>query len=367
MTDDRYRDKRDPYFQPEPDLRPDDQYPPRGHHDDPDHRSTERYSRPETDPRYSDDRRPQRDYPLQPHSTDPRYRPALSRAPTDGSRHRPASGGGRRDMPDNSRSGQREVTYPVTFHGKTSEYFKIWIVNVFLTIITLYIYSAWAKVRTKRYFYGNTSIDGSTFEYHATGKQLVVGRLIAAVLVITYTAFQGINAKLSLAALAIIVLMFPWAMWRSLKFNARASSFRNIRFGFDGNATPPYFNLFLIPFSILAVIFAASYFLGNQLDIFNLEKLGAQSPDNTQFIFGAFLLFMLAAVVLIIPLLHKNLIWYSHIFTQQSSLRHSKVQSWYQNRKSLRNTPCYYFTKSDRAGIGWRCYFRCNQVNSLTD
>ena len=41
------------------------------------------------------------------------------------------------------------------FRGKTGEFFGIWIVNVFLTIITLGIYSAWAKVRTNRYFYGN--------------------------------------------------------------------------------------------------------------------------------------------------------------------------------------------------------------------
>ena len=42
--------------------------------------------------------------------------------------------------------------YQVEFHGSGSEYFKIWIVNVFLTIITVYVFSAWAKVRTKRYF-----------------------------------------------------------------------------------------------------------------------------------------------------------------------------------------------------------------------
>lgn len=331
MTDDRYRDnyrdnyrdKQDPYFHSEPDSRPDDKDPRRDQRDDPYRSPDEHSSRPDTDQRYSDDRRRQRDYPPQTnrstHSTDPRYRPAPSRGPTDGSRQthkpelRPVHGRGRDSYRgDNDRPPAGEVTYPVKFHGKTSEYFKIWIVNVFLTIITLYIYSAWAKVRTKRYFYGNTSIDGSTFEYHATGKQLVIGRLIAAVLVITYTVFQGINATLSLAALAVIVVMFPWAMWRSLKFNARASSFRNIRFGFDGNAAPPYFNLFLVPILFLALLAAASYFLNSQLDIINLDNLSAPSPDNIRIIGGTLLLVIFIAVVLIIPLLHKNLIWYSH-------------------------------------------------------
>ncbi len=38
------------------------------------------------------------------------------------------------------------------FTGEGSEYFRIWIVNVFLSVITLGIYSAWAKVRRMRYF-----------------------------------------------------------------------------------------------------------------------------------------------------------------------------------------------------------------------
>jgi len=38
------------------------------------------------------------------------------------------------------------------FTGKGGEYFRIWIVNICLTILTLGIYSAWATVRTRRYF-----------------------------------------------------------------------------------------------------------------------------------------------------------------------------------------------------------------------
>ncbi len=45
------------------------------------------------------------------------------------------------------------------FTGKASEYFKIWIVNGLLTVLTLGIYSAWAKVRTNRYMYGNLYLD----------------------------------------------------------------------------------------------------------------------------------------------------------------------------------------------------------------
>lgn len=44
---------------------------------------------------------------------------------------------------------------PFRFTGNGREYFRIWIVNTLLTILTLGIYSAWAKVRKKRYIYGN--------------------------------------------------------------------------------------------------------------------------------------------------------------------------------------------------------------------
>jgi Zn-dependent protease with chaperone function len=63
---------------------------------------------------------------------------------------------------------------PFEFRGRAGEYFGIWIVNVLLSIITLGIYSAWAKVRRLRYFYGNTWLDGHNFEYHADFDALAI-------------------------------------------------------------------------------------------------------------------------------------------------------------------------------------------------
>jgi len=205
------------------------------------------------------------------------------------------------------------VTYPVEFHGKTSEYFKIWIVNIFLTIITFYIYSAWAKVRTKRYFYGNTTIDGSSFEYHAKGSQLLIGRMIAAVLLIIYIVGESISVAISLTALGLFVVFLPWAIWRSLRFNAKASSFRNIRFGFRGTSSPPYVNLFLIPLFLLVLLGATAYAVtthyGVEISFDGLRALPEQAVEN---IIAGVLILILAVIIFVIPLLHKNLISYSH-------------------------------------------------------
>ncbi|MBT9430766.1 DUF898 family protein, partial [Candidatus Symbiopectobacterium endolongispinus] len=79
-------------------------------------------------------------------------------------------------MSDNISQGNGK--HAVVFHGKSGEYFLIWLVNALLTTITLGIYSAWATVRTCRYFYGNTEINGDRFDYHAEPIQILKGRII---------------------------------------------------------------------------------------------------------------------------------------------------------------------------------------------
>ncbi|HXI78282.1 MAG TPA: DUF898 family protein, partial [Steroidobacteraceae bacterium] len=62
------------------------------------------------------------------------------------------------------------------FTGSGAEYFGIWIVNLLLTIVTLGIYSAWAKVRRLQYFYRNTEIAGSSFVFHGSPVRILIGR-----------------------------------------------------------------------------------------------------------------------------------------------------------------------------------------------
>jgi uncharacterized membrane protein YjgN (DUF898 family) len=86
---------------------------------------------------------------------------------------------GSRNMDEANFSLNEAEDLPIEFAGSGWEFFKIWIVNQILSILTLGIYSAWAKVRTNRYFYGNTRLGGSGFEYHAKPITILKGRLIA--------------------------------------------------------------------------------------------------------------------------------------------------------------------------------------------
>ncbi|HTP61526.1 MAG TPA: YjgN family protein [Burkholderiales bacterium] len=131
------------------------------------------------------------------------------------------------------RTGAPEVA--LQFTGKAGEYFKIWIVNLCLGIVTLGIYSAWAKVRRKRYFYGSTLLDGSAFEYIGNPVAILKGRLIVVTAVAIYSLSKQVHYAIGLALFAAIVLALPWVIQRALQFNARNSTHRNIRFGFRGS------------------------------------------------------------------------------------------------------------------------------------
>lgn len=132
-----------------------------------------------------------------------------------------------------ARGGIRDL--PVAFHGNAQEYFGIWIVNILLSIVTLGVWSAWAKVRTKRYFYGNTVIDTHAFEYHATGYQIFKGRLIAFLVFVALSVADAFTPLVAWALWLVVFAAVPWIINRSLRFNARVTSWRNVRFDFTGS------------------------------------------------------------------------------------------------------------------------------------
>ncbi len=142
------------------------------------------------------------------------------------------------------------------FEGSGLEYFKIWIVNILLIIVTLGMYYPWAKVRTNRYFYANSTLEGRNFEYHATGKQLFIGYLISMVLFIAYSAMSKTMPIGSLLLLVAFFLALPWIIWRSMRFRMRMSSYSNVRFGFVGTVGQAYINYLLFP-----LIFMLAYAL----------------------------------------------------------------------------------------------------------
>ncbi|MFB9215584.1 YjgN family protein [Vibrio sinaloensis] len=149
-------------------------------------------------------------------------------------------------------------THPVTFSGKGGEFFGIWIVNVLLSIVTLGIYSAWAKVRTKRYFYGNTHIAGDNFEYHAKPMQILKGRLVALVVVMVWLVANQFFPEVSFALILVFYVALPWLLWSNARFDAAMTSYRNVHFSFNAALKQAY--LSLLGRGVGALLITLTYF-----------------------------------------------------------------------------------------------------------
>jgi len=126
------------------------------------------------------------------------------------------------------------------FHGSGQEYFRIWIVNLVLSIITLGLYVPWARVRTRRYFYENTTLFDAPFAYLAEGRQIFFGYLIIGVLYLTYSLSSSFLPLLAVLIGLIGLVSFPWLIYKGLRFKAANSAYRNVPFSFAGTCQEAY-------------------------------------------------------------------------------------------------------------------------------
>ncbi len=106
----------------------------------------------------------------------------------------------------------------------------------------------WAKVRTERYFYGNTRFGGSPFEYLAQPIAIFKGRLIA----YTVAIALGLCAHFQLWVVYVplilaVVALLPWLIQRTLRFRARYSAWRGLRFRFVDGVYEAYVNFMFRP------------------------------------------------------------------------------------------------------------------------
>jgi uncharacterized membrane protein YjgN (DUF898 family) len=145
------------------------------------------------------------------------------------------------DQVGSSRSGQQRLG--VEFTGSGSEYFRIWLVNLFLTIITLSLYHPFAKARKLAYFHANTLVGGQPLGFHGNPWKMLRGHLLILLFALAY----GLSSRYSTttAALAIICFALLWpALWRaSLQFRLGNTSWRGLRFGFDGSLGGAYLSM----------------------------------------------------------------------------------------------------------------------------
>lgn len=144
------------------------------------------------------------------------------------------------------------------FRGSAAEYFRIWVVNLLFTLLTLGIYSAWAKVRKKRYLYGCTRLDGDAFNYFASARAILKGRILAVAVFFAYALATELYPPSVWGFLGAGLALAPLILVRALRFNARMSAWRGLRFDFPARvreAVPLYLGMPLLVVATLGLAF----------------------------------------------------------------------------------------------------------------
>jgi uncharacterized membrane protein YjgN (DUF898 family) len=151
------------------------------------------------------------------------------------------------------------------FTGSGSEYFRIWIVNLILSVVTFGIYSAWAKVRRLEYFYRNTRVAGASFDYHGRPLAILKGRIVAFLLFAGYTAAGAYSPVTGLLAFVVMAGVMPFLINRSLRFRLHNSSYRGLRFQFSGTTGQAYWVFLALPILSMFTLMALGPLWHHQL------------------------------------------------------------------------------------------------------
>jgi uncharacterized membrane protein YjgN (DUF898 family) len=182
---------------------------------------------------------------------------------------------------------------PITFQGSGSEYFRIWAVNLLLTLVTLGLYYPWAKARRLRYFYGNTFIGEHALDFHGDPKLMLRGFLVAVAMVVAYSIAGKVSVLAGVLAFFAVAAAWPALFLASQRFRLANTSWRGLRFRFDGRLAGAY--LAVLPLFLPALVMLAPTLLDGM----------TRNP-------GALQILLLAISVLLVPYGFWRLKRYQH-------------------------------------------------------
>jgi uncharacterized membrane protein YjgN (DUF898 family) len=180
--------------------------------------------------------------------------------------------------------------YPFEFSATGSEYFRVWIVNLLLTLVTLGLYSPWAKVRSIKYFYSNTLVDGHSFDFHGEPRKMFRGMALVGVFFLIYSWALDFSGIAALVALAAFLFLAPTLLMSAMRFRLANTSWRGLRFQFMGDKTNAYKTL-LPPLVLLLLPTTMMAFVGGS----GKEEANA-AAESFLAVFGVSYLLLLAGL-----------------------------------------------------------------------
>jgi uncharacterized membrane protein YjgN (DUF898 family) len=202
--------------------------------------------------------------------------------------------------------------HPMEFTGSGGEYFRVWIVNVLLSIVTLGIYTPWARRRTAQYFYSHTLVAGSPLEFTAQQRKMVMGFVLLMLITLAYNIAANTGQDAAVGVLLLTGAVLSPLIWGSaMRFRLGATRWRGLRLQFTANwkevylASWPLFALALVWFGVFFGMQILSPELAEVLQEVEEEAARPKMPSFTPAM-GALLLLGLVLTVLCFIRLEYN-------------------------------------------------------------
>lgn len=202
--------------------------------------------------------------------------------------------------------------HPLEFTGSGGEYFRVWIVNVLLGIVTLGLYTPWARRRTAQYFYSHTLVTGSPLEFTAPQGKMVKGFVLLVLITLAYNIAANTGQDLAVGLLLLAGAVLAPFIWASaMRFRLGATRWRGLRLQFSASwkevyiASWPVFALALVWFGVFFGMQMLSPELSDTLQAVEQEGRKKRLPSFT-LAMGGLLLLGLALTVLCVIRLEYN-------------------------------------------------------------
>ena len=205
----------------------------------------------------------------------------------------------------------------IRFTGSGSEFFRIWSVNLLLTLVTLTLYWPFARARRLTFFHNHTEVQGHALGFHGDPWKMFRGHLVLLVVGGTYAALSYLWPTYQWLGLALMALVWP-ALWRAaLRFRMRNTSWRGVRFDFEGDLVQAY--------KVMLPLFVPAIAL-------NALPMNVQADPQSVKVTGLVGLFISSLFLLIMPWLMAHVYMFQHNgyrFAKERSTLTLKVSAQY--------------------------------------
>ena len=143
--------------------------------------------------------------------------------------------------------------YSAAFRGTGGEYFGVFLKNILLSLVTLGIYGAWAKVNSRKFMWHNTEFHGQRFLYTGTGAELFKGylKVMGAYLgvIIALGIANSVSKTAGMVAQGVLTLsiavIVPYAIYWSRRYLMSRTLWRGVRLGMEPNGAGDYAKVFI--------------------------------------------------------------------------------------------------------------------------